>query len=245
MIYTIYKITNKLNNKIYIGAHTTEDISDNYMGSGAILKKAIEKYGLDNFYKEVLYTFTTEEEMYLKEAELVNEEFIQRDDTYNLKVGGYGGWSYINENKLNNTEKNRLSRLKNLEKANEANKKLVAEGKHRKGFKISAETKLKMSLNKNRSFPGEKNPQYGKKCVNKNGKNLMILKEEVNDYIKKGWELGQIQNKPDTKGNKNASFGKSWYTNGEESKLLSQEESIKYISLGWTKGRTLKKSKTS
>ena len=40
---------------------------------------------------EVLFVFDTPEEMYAKEAELVNEEFLLNENTYNLKQGGFGG----------------------------------------------------------------------------------------------------------------------------------------------------------
>jgi len=241
MRYSIYKITNRLNNKIYIGAHATQNISDNYMGSGTILKKAFKKYGIENFDKDILYTFETEEDMYLKEAELVNEDFIQREDTYNLKLGGFGGWTYINKNRLNQTEKNRKSCLKNLEKANEANAKKVKEGTHRKGFTHSDETKAKMSKHPNRSHKGETNPSFGKKWFNKNNKNELILEIDFEKYIADGWVKGMKQNKPGNKGIKNPSFGKSWYTNGSENKLSSEKDSLDLISKGWTKGRTLKK----
>ena len=61
--YGIYKITNLLNGKMYIGKHKTSDIDDGYMGSGKIIKRAIKKYGVDNFRKEWLMFCEDEEEM--------------------------------------------------------------------------------------------------------------------------------------------------------------------------------------
>jgi len=104
--YTVYQITDLLNGKIYIGKHETYDLNDKYMGSGKILTRAQKKHGLENFKKDILFIFDNEEEMISKEAELVNEDFCLREDTYNICPGGKGGFGYINNNGLNLYSKN-------------------------------------------------------------------------------------------------------------------------------------------
>ena len=82
MFYAIYKITNQINSKFYIGSHKTEDLNDGYMGSGKYLIHAQKKYGIENFKKEILFVFETADEMYAKEAEIVNEDFLATENTY-------------------------------------------------------------------------------------------------------------------------------------------------------------------
>ena len=91
MFYLIYKITNNINNKIYVGSHKTKNKDDGYTGSGKYLKHAINKYGVENFTKEILFEFYTAKEMYDKEAEIVDDDFLAEENTYNLKRGGFGG----------------------------------------------------------------------------------------------------------------------------------------------------------
>jgi len=88
MFYYLYKITNTINSKIYIGIHKTDNLSDGYSGSGKALKRAKIKYGPDIFEKEILEYFPSEQEMVDREREIVNEDFVKRKDNYNLYIGG-------------------------------------------------------------------------------------------------------------------------------------------------------------
>lgn len=97
MFYTIYEIKCLLNNKTYIGKHQTNNLDDGYFGSGKLLKRAIQKHGILNFTKEILFVFDNEKEMNEKEKELVKPG----PNSYNLCDGGLGGFGYINRKGLN------------------------------------------------------------------------------------------------------------------------------------------------
>lgn len=103
MYHFIYKTTNLINGKIYIGAHSTDNMNDSYLGSGFLLHRAIKKYGRENFQREIIHFCENSEELYQLEREIVNEEFIVRDDVYNVTLGGGGNpllGQYVVENKL-------------------------------------------------------------------------------------------------------------------------------------------------
>ena len=108
MYYTVYKTINKINGKFYIGVHATNKPEDTYLGSGSLIKKAIKKYGKDNFIKEIIKVCSTSEEMYAIEAELVCQEQVDNRLCYNVKLGGEGGFDWINRNrdKLDFSNKN-------------------------------------------------------------------------------------------------------------------------------------------
>ena len=131
MYYTVYKITNLINNKYYIGKHQTKNLNDGYMGSGKLIKQAILKNGIDNFKKEILFIFDNEIDMNSKETELV----VISEDTYNLCVGGHGGFSYINNSGID--------KFKGKTHTEETKKKIL---ESRKDYTHSAETRLKISI---------------------------------------------------------------------------------------------------
>lgn len=210
MYYTIYKTTNLANGKIYIGKHQTTDLNDGYLGSGKLLKRAIEKYGVNNFKKEILFVFDNESDMNAKETELVTSDYLLDENTYNLCVGGQGGFSYINGNGLNlygsNTEnliRGKLDSTKIIEKIKEAGK-----------YSEFCENISKGMANK---YKEGWNP-----WLNKNHK------EETKRKISESLTLKQS-------GNKNSQYGTMWITNGTENKKIKKD--LDTIPDGWYKGR--------
>lgn len=96
-IFIIYEITNLINDKKYIGKHKTDDINDDYMGSGLLIRKAILKYGLEYFRKEILYIFDNEEDVINKEKELITDDVCKSNKFYNIAYGGQGGCIVLKE----------------------------------------------------------------------------------------------------------------------------------------------------
>ncbi len=86
----VYQTKCTLNDKIYIGVHSTSDLEDGYLGSGVALAAAIEKYGRDAFQRTILHECKTPQEAYELEAKIVDSAFVSREDTYNLSIGGCG-----------------------------------------------------------------------------------------------------------------------------------------------------------
>lgn len=89
----VYKTINLINGKIYVGVHEGA-LDDNYLGSGKAIKAAIKKYGVNNFSREIIKEFVNIEEAFEFESEIVNTDFVNDDNTYNLTLGGKGGWYY-------------------------------------------------------------------------------------------------------------------------------------------------------
>lgn len=97
--FFIYKITNLINGRYYIGRHATTDLNDNYMGSGKAIKNAINKYGVENFKKEIIATVDTAEKLWELEREIVNESVVKDPQSYNM---AYGGRAYLDGLKKHN-----------------------------------------------------------------------------------------------------------------------------------------------
>lgn len=100
MHYYLYEVKNKVTGKIYVGVHKTDNLEDGYMGSGKVILKAIEKHGLENFEKTILEFFDDADSMFRRESEVVDDVFLARDDVYNLRRGGMGGFDWINSSNI-------------------------------------------------------------------------------------------------------------------------------------------------
>ena len=119
--YIVYETTNLINNKIYVGIHKTEnpDIFDKYLGNGVISTQpytymyaktafqcAVKKYGPENFRRKTLAVFDTIEEASDLEEQIVNEKFLERNDVYNMVLGGLGGYFISNRVRVYQYDKN-------------------------------------------------------------------------------------------------------------------------------------------
>jgi group I intron endonuclease len=95
----IYKTTNLINGKIYIGK-SEKHFNPNYYGSGILLKKSVKKYGIENFSVELIEKCDSIEELNYREKYWILQYI---DNSYNIAEGGTGGWTtknYTSEQKL-------------------------------------------------------------------------------------------------------------------------------------------------
>jgi hypothetical protein len=241
--HLIYKTTNLINNKIYIGAHSTNNINDGYIGSGKMLHSAIKKYGIENFKREILHMFNSPEEMFTKEKEIVSEKFISRLDVYNIVTGGFGGF---------NKGSTDLKHIKNI-----------------KTGEVIAVNKIKLSefLNNGWELGGVEPSNKGKTYVYKENNRLAVSDQELEKYLNNGWIKGYKESP--TKGkvwiysetedrytlcnNNDLDFflnqgwikkkwspikkGSVWINKNGERKRISKETLSQFLSDGWAKGR--------
>jgi group I intron endonuclease len=200
MYYTVYKITNKLNGKFYIGKHKTKDLNDDYMGSGKLIKAAIKKHGIENFEKEILQVFDCEAKMNEAEKSLV----VLNEYSYNLCPGGEGGWGYINNN-IDVSSLRREQRKKEFqenpafekEKMVLISKKAHVTIKHRfpQGLwnkKTHSDESKKKMAEKAKKRLGSLNSQYGTCWITNGYENIKIPKEKLDEYLNLGYTRGRI-----------------------------------------------------
>lgn len=138
----VYMTTNLINGKKYIGKDTKNKKS--YLGSGSYLRKAIEKYGRENFKKEILEVCSSHDELMEREEYWLNYYDAGKNKMfYNVHNHSYGG-AYGEDNPM-------FGKSPSMEVRKRISKSL-------KGKFPSKETREKLS----KSRTGEKNPMFGK-----------------------------------------------------------------------------------
>jgi|688.fasta_scaffold770836_1 group I intron endonuclease len=214
----IYRTTNLINQKYYVGMHSTNDLNDGYMGSGDRITRSIRKYGKENFKFEILEYLETRELLKQREREIINEELLDDKLCMNLVYGGGGG--YISPEGV---KKGRKKSDQILEKKYGKNfRKIISENYY------NSLTPLEREILTEKIKEGLRNSNYdfgssfrGKTHTDK-AKRIIGEKSSINQ-----------------KGKKNSQFGTCWLTNG----LINIKVYKKDIHLysEWTRGRTLKK----
>lgn len=102
----IYKTTNLINGKIYVGKDSKNN--EYYLGGGKLLKEAIKKYGKKNFKKEIIDSASNIEELNQKERYWINKLNSQNKAIgYNILIGGET--SPMEGNKHNDNTKLKMS----------------------------------------------------------------------------------------------------------------------------------------
>lgn len=173
----IYKITNKINNKIYIGQTTKKRATNRYSQHRYLathldqergisyLHRAMANDGLDNFYFEVIEEIDNQ---LLNEREQfwIAEYNSLVPNGYNILKGGAGTLGYSRPQTIEEREKRRKSNQEFFEKhpeakiaASERTKKLWEDEEYRK--KVT-ESNRKFYQEHPDKFKGENNPMYGK-----------------------------------------------------------------------------------
>jgi len=93
-----YITTNIINLKQYVGMHSTKNPSDNYLGSGYLIKTAVKKYGKLNFIREIICFCTDTSTAHYNEGIFINEYNTLVPNGYNISPrGGLGGADCISE----------------------------------------------------------------------------------------------------------------------------------------------------
>lgn len=170
----IYCTVNLINGKVYIGQRKGKiESSKGYLGSGVILKKALNKYGRDSFKKEILYKSKSFEEQNEKEREFIEKYNKVGASLYNIEKGGNCIGKFTKEQRNKHSENNTGEKCffynKRGEDALNYNKE------------VSEETKKKIS----EKLIGEKSYLFGKKNeLNHNSKPVYQIDIKTDRIIK-------------------------------------------------------------
>lgn len=209
----IYKIT-RVDGKFYIGMHSTENVDDNYFGSGKLITRSIKKHGLDKHAKEILEYLPCRLSLKLREQEMVSQEIVDDPLCMNLQLGGGGGFSTWHQDESNARNFHRAGQKAMLLVKDHSASSKLAWSRHREvyskslkecGFSVkgnvaaclpSAIEKKRATMLERQHQVGEKNSQFGTRWswIHNDHTVIKIKKTELDEYLARGYSLGQKPN---------------------------------------------------
>lgn len=215
----VYITTNLINKKQYVGSHKTNNIDDNYLGSGKIIVKSIKKYGKENFKRKILKECET-----IEEARKLEETYIKQYNTlnpngYNISPNGgimlFTGHSTMSKQKISRSLKGStyeniygIKADKMKEKRSKERKGLKFSNKWRKNLSlshkgqiVSEETRKKISkVHKGKFVSNEicekiSKSKIGNKQIHNSltSQNKFVKSSELELYLKNGWKTGFLK----------------------------------------------------
>lgn len=206
----IYETICKINNKKYIGKHQSEVFDNSYLGSGVLLKRAIELYGEENFEVKLLVECANLNELNEQEKYYIHLNNAQESgDFYNIAAGGDGGILWSSKSEHPSTRRN-----------------LKGENNPFYGKTHSEKTKQYISqLNKGKPNTAVK----GKIRIHKDDLIKYIFPNELNDYIELGWyKIPPREKKGTRKGWHQSEYQKKRASETHKGKTVSKETIEKY-----------------
>ena len=229
----VYKTTNNLNGDYYYGVHSTNNLDDGYMGSGARIKRSINKYGKENFTREIVQFFSRKKCAYYLESAIVTQKLIDDPHCLNLAIGGFGGNTYAGF-----TDEQLKDIGAKISKANKGKKIGPMSEEHKQKLRKPKSEEHKQKLREHHADQsGYKNPMYGK-----NAEDYMTpeaIKEKRSRQSKKIKEY--YKNPENRKRCGLSALNKKCINNGTINKLVQSSELDIFLNKGWKLGRIKKK----
>ena len=193
--WKIYKVTNTINGKIYVGKQTNN--RKNYYGSGKLIKQAIQKYGIENFTKEIIDEVVGD--VLGSEREIYWITKLKALDGYNLEIHGNGGEISERQRRMNsetvkkmwqdpnsifNTPeyRNRLSNAGKKRVWSEETKKKISNGRIGKDNPAAIQIEVDGIIYETRRDCAKhfniSEPAVTKRCLSKNFENWKLLNKK-------------------------------------------------------------------
>lgn len=243
MKYYVYKVTNKNNNKYYIGKRKHRDPEqDSYLGSGKLIKLAVEKYGKESFLKEIVEIFDTNDEAAALEAQLVSKVVARDNKSYNMHEGGHGGFAHLNTGDEAHRErarrgaKNNIHKTKNIipyqfKKGDERTRVLSQKANAKRKIEgLTEEHKANIAKSRRNNNIAYKNMRWIENKVT--GDRLFVNKEDIQSFDSSIWISAT-----EKKAEKESKMKMRWINKNGKNMLIRAQEYDIYLDNGWKVGR--------